>query len=303
MIVVYAILIDLIIGDPFGMFHPVVFIGNTISFVKKITYKDNKISGLILVVAVLVVVLFVLELLLLFEPTRYALSLYLMYAFIATRSLYLESKKVLDHIGNIDEARKYLSYIVGRDTSTLDQQEVIKATIETVAENTIDGIIAPIFYLTLGYLLGYPLEFLVVYKTVNTLDSMVGYKNDKYKNFGYVSAKLDDLLNLIPARIGSIIMLIAGWFSGFDFIRGCKTYNQDRYAHSSPNAGHPESVVAGLLGIRLGGPSIYFDNIVDKPYIGKTYNQISEVSLQNTYKIMFVSVVITTIIVAVLLGG
>jgi adenosylcobinamide-phosphate synthase len=304
MIIALVLIIDLIIGDPFGLIHPVVLIGNIINFYQKKLYKDSILRGILFAILVITTVQ-VLLIFILFTLKGIGLQLftiYLIYSLIATKSLYVESKKVLNHLDDIDEARKYLSYIVGRDTSVLGKEQILKATIETVAENTIDGVLAPLFYLFLGVFVGHPLELMLLYKTVNTLDSMVGYKNEKYLNFGYFSAKIDDVLNYIPARVGSLLMVVSGSFVLMNPFKGMKSLFKYRLCHSSPNAGHPESVIAGLLDIKLGGPSTYFGEEVVKPFIGDGHEKITETKLKNTYKVMFMTVFLI-VIVLIAIGG
>lgn len=303
MIIIYATILDLIIGDPFK-FHPIIAIGNIINFYKKLLYKDSKFIGFVFTCLVLITIaiIFILITYIIKFNTylNFVVTLYFLYASLATKSLIVESKKVIDSLDDIDKARKYLSYIVGRDTNNLDKEEILKAVIETISENTIDGVIAPLFYMVVGYYLKMPVLFVYIYKTVNTLDSMVGYKNDKYKNFGYVSAKIDDILNYIPARLGSVLMLLSGLILRYNFINGIKTYKNDRYNHPSPNSAHPESVVAGLLGIELGGGSYYFGKYKEKPTIGKKHKTICKEDVNKTYRILIVTVIISIITIIII---
>ncbi|SCG82834.1 cobalamin biosynthesis protein [Proteiniborus sp. DW1] len=181
----------------------------------------------------------------------------------------------------LEEGRKRLSYIVGRDTSNLDEEEIIRATVETVSENTSDGVIGPLFYIVL---LGAPGG--LAYKFINTMDSMLGYMNDKYKHLGYFPAKVDDLFNLIPARLTAILMNISS-IGRFDFINGMKILKRDRRNHKSPNSGYPESATAGLLGIQLGGGNYYHGLYVEKPHIGDKINDVNKEHIKNTVEIMY----------------
>lgn len=195
-----------------------------------------------------------------------AVQLWLAFTVLAGKCLKDCALEVLDPLrrGDIAEARIKLSYIVGRDTRSLDQDQITRATVETVAENTVDGIIAPLFYLFIG---GVPLA--MAYKAVNTLDSMVGYKNQCYREFGCVSARIDDAANFIPARLTWLLFSAAAWLLKQDYQAAFLIGWRDRYQHKSPNCAWSEAAVAGALGIRLGGPNQYFGEWVDKPWIGE----------------------------------
>jgi adenosylcobinamide-phosphate synthase len=181
---------------------------------------------------------------------------------------------------NLKGARIRLSHLVGRDTDTLEEKGLLKATIESLAENASDGIIAPLFYFAIG---GLPLA--ITYKAINTMDSMVGYKNDKYKNFGWAAAKLDDIANYIPARItGMLISISAAIVSPSLFTCSLKTMFRDGRKHPSPNSGMPEAAMAGALGVRLGGPSSYRGLVVEKPYIGEEIQDRKNLYLEASKK-------------------
>ena len=277
-------LMDLLLGDPYWLPHPIRLIGNWISFLEKETSRQQnrrkniphrsrqKRRGMLLVLAVLSSTVFVTAVLLL---GAYRLHPYLgaviesimTYQILATKCLKVESMKVYQELkkGDIAASRKAVSMIVGRDTECLDETGVAKAAIETVAENTSDGVIAPMIFTAIG---GPILGFF--YKAVNTMDSMVGYKNDRYLYFGRTAAKLDDIVNYIPARISALLMVISCFFCGkeFDGKRAWFIFKRDRYNHASPNSAQTEAVCAGALGIRLAGNASYFGKIVEKPYIG-----------------------------------
>lgn len=299
MIVVFvALLLDRIFGDPAGMPHPVIYIGKLISAVEKGIRKQGmvslKVGGFILAIGVpLAVGLIIHGFLLLgnfLHPMIYwGVALYFLTTGLATQCLKEEAMKVYDQLKNknLKEARLRLSYLVGRNTENLSEEEVIKATVETVSENTIDGVLAPLFYIFLGISLGLPLQLLWMYKAVNTLDSMVGYIQEPYKNIGFASAKLDDLVNLIPARLGSLLMLVFGAGSKEEFTHGLSTFRRDRLAHKSPNAGHPESVVAGILGIQLGGTQRYFGEVLEKPTMGISRRKAVLEHIPRTASIMY----------------
>lgn len=276
-----SLLLDYLLGDPKFLPHPVVLVGKLVALYEKLLYPEERAKrfrrGALLAALVLLTVGLVLAALLAalarWPLAQFAAGVYLLYAALAWRSLQVEPGYVVAALrtGNLSQARKMLSYVVGRDTENLNGQQIIKATLETIAENTIDGVLAPLFYMCLGYF-GFGLPGAVLgawlYKTVNTMDSMIGYKNDRYREFGTFAARLDDVANLLPARLGAMLMLPAGAMLGYDAAGGWRVWLRDRYAHKSPNSAQSESVLAGLLGLRLGGPAYYFGKLVVKPTIG-----------------------------------
>jgi adenosylcobinamide-phosphate synthase len=181
-------------------------------------------------------------------------------------------------------SREKLSWIVGRETAQLQPEQINRAVVETVAENTVDGIIAPLFFLLLG---GAPLA--MAYKAVNTLDSMVGYKHEKYRAIGMVSARLDDVANCIPARLSWLLFSLAAWLCRYDGAGALRIGWRDRYQHSSPNCAWSEASVAGALGVRLGGPNDYFGQRVDKPWIGDAVRDISVEDIPRALRLMWVA--------------
>lgn len=222
------------------------------------------------------------------------------YQILATKCLKTESMKVYKCLKEegIEEARRAVSMIVGRDTAVLDEEGVAKAAIETVAENTSDGVIAPMLYTALG---GPILGFL--YKAVNTMDSMVGYKNDKYLYFGRAAAKLDDAVNFLPSRISACLMILAAFLGGhaYDGKRAYKIYRRDNRKHASPNSAQTESVCAGALGIQLAGDASYFGKIVKKPYIGDALRKVEYEDIQRVNHLMYLTVGISEILCLVLM--
>ncbi|WFA10269.1 adenosylcobinamide-phosphate synthase CbiB [Tissierella sp. Yu-01] len=287
-----AVVLDFVIGDPYNFPHPVKLMGRLIIFeenqLRKLckTNKQLKISGLIIVIINVILGFFIPFYLLYAVKANKVLftiiNTYLIYTSIAARCLHHEAimvSKALDK--GLDDGRKRLSYIVGRDTSQLSEEEVIKATVETVAENTSDGVIAPLFFIAV---LGAPGG--LMYKFVNTMDSMLGYRNEKYIDMGYFPARTDDLFNIIPARITGLLMNI-GSIGKFDLKNGLKIMWRDRRNHKSPNSGYPESAVAGLLGIQLGGGNYYHGLFIDKPNIGDGLNQIGRRHIKETIEIMY----------------
>ena len=221
----------------------------------------------------------------------------MIYFCISTKALKIEGLKVVKYVikDDIEGARKQLSYIVGRDTKNLDKESILKAVVETVAENMSDGVIAPLFYAGIG---GAPLAFL--YKAVNTMDSMFGYKNDKYIEFGYFPAKLDDVFNYIPARLSGYFIVVVSFILGLDYKNSFKIYKRDKNNHSSPNSAHPEAAVAGALNVQLGGPNYYFGKLVEKQTIGDDREKIDSNKVNNTNNILYCSAVLGCIMALII---
>ncbi len=289
---IIAVLLDFIIGDPYSFPHPVKLMGKIINYEEKLARRISKsneglkITGLLIVCLNIFLGFFLpfslLKLLATNKILYNTLNTYLIYTCISARSLHYEANMVyLALEEGIEDARKRLAYIVGRDTSNLSEEEIIKATVETVSENTSDGVIGPLFYIIL---LGAPGG--LAYKFINTMDSMLGYMNDKYRYLGYYPAKADDLFNLIPARLTAFLMNIAS-VGRFDFINGFKILKRDRRNHKSPNSAYPESSTAGLLGIQLGGASFYNGLYVDKANIGDKINEINKKHIKSSIEIMY----------------
>ncbi len=289
-------LIDLLIGDPRWLYHPICFIGNLISFlekrIRKIFPKTQKgeLFGGALEVLLVCVLSFgipfgILAVLYRFCPVLgLVLETFWCYQLFATKSLKTESMKVYDRLknGTLSDARYAVSMIVGRDTGELSEEGVIKATVETVAENTSDGIIAPMLYMALG---GVPLMFL--YKGINTMDSMLGYKNDKYLYFGRCAAKLDDAANFFPARISGFLMIAASYLFGMDGKNAAKIYFRDRKNHASPNSAQTEAVMAGALKIQLAGNAYYFGKLYEKPTIGDPIRPVEAEDIRRSNRLLY----------------
>ncbi len=303
-----AYIIDIIVGDPRWFPHPVAIIGRWTRFVEGkiracITPASEKKGGIVLWFSVVIPTFFIT-----YGITEVFFSIGHLFGMIiiallasltlATRSLYEESRVVIDALRckDIEEARKSLSMIVGRDTANLDEAEILRAVIETVSENLSDGIVAPMFYLTVG---GLPLA--MTYKAVNTLDSMVGYKDAKYMDIGCFSAKMDDVLNWIPARITGFIITIASFILGFKWRDSWRIMRRDGRNHTSPNSGIPEAAVAGALGIQLGGKISYFGKIAYKPTIGDKLKETDTKDVKNAWAIMFTSSLLTALLCTVIL--
>lgn len=267
-------LLDCIFGDPRQLPHPIVGFGNLITWSERHLNhgRHRKIKGCLVAILLPALVWSAgIGLSMLAWHIHYTAYLVVAAVFVfyglANRSLIQESKEVIDTLETqgIEAGRHRLSWIVGRDTSRLSSQKIYTAVLETMSENLSDGVIAPLFFYAIG---GFPA--MMAYKMVNTLDSMIGYKDPHYKDFGCCSAHLDDLLNYLPARLTALFMALVGYRKGiFHFIR--------RYAHehASPNSGYPESAMAGILDCQFGGPNIYHGILVEKPYIGTTSRELS----------------------------
>lgn len=302
--IVVAVIIDFIFGDPSFLYHPIILIGNLIRKLRELLNKGEhrRVKGLLLwilsVSIVLMVVCFLEWTVSCFNTWLYIiLTTWFLSTMLAEKSLFLAGKKCQDALeaGDIVKARKYTGEIVGRETSQLNEPEIIRAVVETEAENGIDGILAPLFYMFLGVFLQYltpflnPLTLAFLYKTVNTLDSMVGYIYEPYKDFGYFSAKIDDWFNFIPARLGSLFIIMAGGICGYSVKKGMYIFLRDRLNHLSPNSAHAEAVIAGLLEIQLGGSNTYFGLKTDKPTIGDKKRMIKLEDIETTMKIIKIS--------------
>lgn len=294
--IVLGFILDCIFGDPHGLPHPVIFIGKLISGTEKVlrkafpaSPKGELMAGGILAVFVPAAAFGVsYGILTLCGMVSFWLRLCVetlfCYQIFAAKSLKDESMRVYRYVkaGDIENSRKYLSYIVGRDTKDLSFEKIDKAVVETVAENTSDGVVAPMIFMAIG---GAPLAFL--YKGVNTLDSMVGYKNERYLYFGRISAKLDDVLNFIPARLTGLFMCVGAFFAGFDGRNAFRIFFRDRRNHSSPNSAHPESACAGALGIQLGGDAYYFGKLYKKKTIGDNIRPIENDDVKRAVRLMY----------------
>jgi adenosylcobinamide-phosphate synthase len=280
-------ILDLIIGDPQNPIHPVRLIGSLCKNIEKLFRKlfksSLKVAGGLTWIFSVAIVFFINYIIVIssFNINRVfgiIISGIIIYFSISTKALKVEGLKVVSYIlkDDIEGARKQLSYIVGRDTKSLDEKAILRAVVETVAENMSDGVVAPIFY---AGLFGAPGA--MVYKAINTMDSMFGYKNDKYKDFGFFPAKLDDVFNYIPARLTGLLIVFVSLLLNLNYKESFKIYLRDRNNHSSPNSAHPEAAVAGALGLRLGGANYYFGKLVKKPTIG---DELKDIEVRDVYK-------------------
>ena len=290
-------LLDLLIGDPHWLYHPVRLIGNLIAALDHRLLdvtdirneKKERRAGILLVTVVLLATGAVSGLLLwgayaIAPVAGCILESIMTYQILATKCLKVESMKVYERLraDDLAGARNAVAMIVGRDTQNLDAAGVAKAAVETVAENTSDGVIAPMICLAIG---GPVLGFL--YKAVNTMDSMVGYKNDKYLHFGRAAAKLDDLVNLIPSRLAALLLIVSAYLLRYDGKNAYRIWRRDRRNHKSPNSAQTESACAGALGLRLAGDAWYFGKLVPKPYIGDEIHPIEPQDIRRVNRLMY----------------
>lgn len=297
-----GVLLDLLFGDPVWLYHPVRLIGNWISWgerqLRKVCGTHLTAAGGVLWVLTagmaLVIPFGLLALAGWIHPAlRFLLETFWCFQILAAKCLASESRKVYDRLKarDLPGARKAVSMIVGRDTEKLTEEGVTKAAVETVAENTSDGVTAPLIYLLIG---GAPLGFL--YKAVNTMDSMLGYKNDRYLYFGRIPAKMDDVFNYIPARVTALLMTISAFLTGLDGKNAWKIYRRDRKKHASPNAAQTESVCAGALGVRLAGDAVYFGKLYKKEFIGDALRSIEPEDIIRTGRLMYAAELLTLIL-------
>lgn len=288
--------LDLLFGDPYCLPHPVRWLGSLIGSSERwIRKRVPKTEGGELAGGVLLVLWILsaaggtswlfLHLAGKLGTVSWFLAASVMnYYLLAARSLYIESMKVYRPLteGKTEEARRAVSMIVGRDTERLDEEGITKAAVETVAENTSDGVIAPLLYLLIGGpVLGW------MYKAVNTMDSMVGYKNEAYLHFGRAAARLDDLVNLLPSRLSALLMIASSFLLGFDGAGAVKIWRRDRYNHKSPNSAQTESVCAGALGIQLAGDAWYFGTLCKKPFIGDKLRKTEYQDIPRAGRLMY----------------
>ena len=298
--------LDLLIGDPHFIPHPVRLIGSLISFCDKrlncdagynisekklnlIKYKRGMLLAFTVIFATFAISVIIIV-------AAYSINLYagviaeavMTWQILATKCLRVESMRVYDALrtDGVDAGRRAVSMIVGRDTSVLDAAGVTRAAVETIAENTSDGVIAPMLYTAIG---GPVLGF--VYKAVNTMDSMIGYKNDKYMYFGRFAARLDDVVNFIPARISAYLMIAAAFIGGrqFDGKNAYRIFKRDRFNHASPNSAQTESVCAGALRVQLAGDAVYFGKLVKKKYIGDGLREIEYEDIKRANRLMYIT--------------
>ncbi len=306
-----ALILDIVFGDPVWFPHPVRIIGffcNKFETIFRHMFSSEYVAGLLSFISVLAVTTggtaLLLYLIYTFSPLlAQCFAVFLLYTSVAIRDLVIHSKRVYKQLKSndsvsLDPARKAVAQIVGRDTAALDQEGIIRATVETVAENMVDGVTAPLFYAVLFTFLapftGINPVFLAVagaigYKAVNTMDSMFGYKNDKYLFFGRSAALTDDFFNFIPARLSGVILVPAAALCGYNWQNAWQVFRRDRLAHASPNAAHAEAAVAVALGIELGGVSQFFGQKTVKPLIGRDDRKIDKDDILRTNRLMLLA--------------
>jgi adenosylcobinamide-phosphate synthase len=301
--ILLGFILDTIIGDPYKLPHPIRWIGSFISILEKLCRKIAKSNTMLMILGAILVfiVIFVsggitLLVLKLASFNKYAyliVSSVICYYMLAGKSLKTESMKVYKAFENNDTegARKAVSMIVGRDTQSLTKEGIIKAAVETVAENSSDGVVAPLIYMLIFGPVGG-----VVYKAVNTMDSMIGYVEEKYFYIGKFAAKLDDVLNYIPARISGILVIISAFILRYDYKNAFRIFKRDRRKHASPNSAQTESAMAGALGVQLAGDATYFGVVHKKPYIGDKKREIENEDIKRANDIMYTMTIICLVV-------
>ena len=304
-IVILAFLLDLILGDPVWLYHPVRIIGLLISGLERIlrkaageSEKGLLFAGSLLWILVSSISFWASKGLLFLAGAVHpvlasALEVFWCYQLLAAASLKKESMKVYERLkqGGLAGGRQAVSMIVGRDTMNLTEDGVVRAAVETVAENTSDGVTAPMLYMLIG---GAPFAFL--YKAVNTMDSMLGYKNDRYLYFGRAAAKMDDVFNFLPARLSALLMTAAAFLCGMNAKLAWKIYRRDRYRHASPNSAQTEAVCAGALEVQLAGDAYYFGKLYEKPFIGDPVRPVCPEDIPLACRLMYGTALLTLIL-------
>ena len=295
--------LDLWLGDPRRMPHPVVAIGNLVNLLEGVLYESGlslRMAGAFLVCGVLLVTGLIAAALIKVAGSLhlwlgFLATVWLAYTCLAVRELHCQTALVVDALneGDLVSARSHLGMIVGRDTAQLDEAGILRACIETMAENTSDGIVAPLFYLAVGGPVGG-----LLYKAVNTMDSMIGYRNKRYLEFGWAAARLDDLLNWLPARLTALLMVAGSFLLNLNGWQGWRIMWRDAHNHASPNAGYPEAVAAGALGLQLGGSSRYFGKDLVKATLGDADRVLDVSSFRNMLHLMYTTSTLALILLA-----
>lgn len=293
--------LDLILGDPHHLPHPVRWMGRLIAHLESVANDRNysagrlRLTGFVVWVMVVATVLIVTMWLqavswLAGVKWNWAVMVWLAYASLSVRSLHLESRRVVRALErrDLDRARNALAKIVSRDTSDLDRQQILRAALETVAENITDGIVAPMLFLAFGG----PIAAMG-YKAVNTMDSMIGYENESYRYFGWFAAKADDLANWVPARVTGLLLVLAAALRGLDWHAAWRIMRRDAGKMKSPNAGYSEAAAAGALGIRLGGVNVYFGERVEKPGLGNSIRGLDMPVYRQLVQLMYLVAVLS----------
>lgn len=302
-------ILDFILGDPRGLWHPVQGIGWVISRLERILRRifpsgktgERWAGGLLVILTLLISVglpaLLLLLLSFMHPLLSFLLSCIFCWQMLAAKSLRVESMKVQEALEQegLEAGCRAVSMIVGRDTRDLTEEGVIKAAVETVAENTSDGVTAPLFYMILAGPLGG-----IAYKAVNTMDSMVGYKNETYQYFGTCAARLDDAANFIPARLSALFMIGAAFLAGYDGKNAWRIFKRDRKKHKSPNAAHTEAVMAGALNVRLAGDAWYFGKLFKKPFIGDDIRPVERQDIARACRLEYATALLQLLVLGAL---
>lgn len=313
-VIILAFLLDLLFGDPRWLYHPVQAIGKTALFFEKISrvlFSNKRVGGFLTVIFTIGITMIVLSGLLYLcaqysKYLFYTVAVIVLYTSVATRDLIRHSVniyKAMAPVLDLKEARSRLSWIVGRDTRELDEKAVVRATVESVAENLVDGITAPLIWALFFSCFSSNSETCVAlaatgayfYKSVNTMDSMFGYKNEKFLDFGFFAAKLDDLVNFIPARLTGVMIISASFLGRLNWRECARVFVIDRKNHTSPNAGHPEAAFAGALGIQLGGSSCYGGKMVEKPSLGVSVKEVEPKDIKRANRLALITAVLTLV--------
>jgi adenosylcobinamide-phosphate synthase len=302
-----AVVADWLIGDPYWLYHPVRAIGRLIQRTEMLLrrfqikfrfgndlWRWEKFLGIILTLTTVGLtfgaVWLIVKIAAAIHPILFHfVNIYFLYSAFATRCMADEALKVHDALlqNDLPRARQQTAMLVGRETGGLNRREVIRAVVESTAENTVDGVVSPIFYAVIGSCFGLAAPFVYAFKAVSTLDSMVGYKNERYLHFGWASARLDDIANYLPARLSGLLIPLSFWLMGKGFRESFITMLRDRRKHSSPNCAYPEAAVAGGLGVQLGGANIYFGRLVQKPAIGDPARDLVDHDILQTVKMLY----------------
>ncbi|MBU3914258.1 adenosylcobinamide-phosphate synthase CbiB [bacterium] len=314
LVLLFAFVLDLYLGDPVYSLHPVRLMGHAIKAAETVLYREKSFArgrGFLLIVFVQTVFIGFYSVLYSFHFVFFlVVDIFLVYSCIAVKDLLNHAKRVSEALedNNLSNAQNAGQMLIGRDAKQLNGNGVARATIESLAENLIDGFLAPLFWYTVGCVTGKitgldpgycGICLILFYRITNTLDSMVGYKNKKYLYFGRASAKLDDALNFIPARLGILVITLAAFICGLDSKKALIIGIRDRLKHSSPNAGHSEACVAGALNIRLGGPGIYPHGLVEKPWLGDGTSDATIEHLRKASSLILCSSFVTIAIISV----
>lgn len=313
-LILFGVLIDLCIGDPVYRFHPVRLIGTLalrLESALRNNLKSKRLAGIVTALTVLFISTFITylitaTLLKLYPPLGFIAGVFFVYSSIACKDMIKHSKEIylLLKEDNIILARAKTGMIVGRDTRDMSPGEIIRATVESIAENSVDGTLAPLFYAFIGSCL-YGVTgaacFAILYRAVNTLDSSFGYKNEKYRSFGMFSARIDDVFNFLPARLSLILIAFAALFTGLDWKKSICTGLRDHSNHASPNSGYSEAAFAGALSLRFGGETRYDNKIILRPYLGDKIKDFDSEDIKLASRLLFNTTLLTTLVMTVIL--